>query len=86
MNYTSESKCFLEKVVGHAVHPLRTLRMPKVLCISGIVIAVLILILFSLDLAVSFPFQRVNVTMDIVFMVCALGLAYLGWSTLREQD
>jgi threonine/homoserine/homoserine lactone efflux protein len=60
--------------------------MPKILCISGIVIAVLILILFVLDLAIGFPFQRINLVMDIVFMTCALALGYLGWSTLREQD
>ncbi len=60
--------------------------MPKVLCISGIATAGLVLILFLLDLAVGFPFHRINVTMDVVFTVCALGLGYLGWSTLREQD
>lgn len=60
--------------------------MPKVLCLTGMVIAILILVLFLLDLAVKFPFQRVNAVMDITFVLCAIGLGYLSWTTLREQD
>ncbi|MCU0960034.1 MAG: hypothetical protein MUF48_07995 [Pirellulaceae bacterium] len=60
--------------------------MPKVLCMSGMVIAILILVLFLLDLAVAFPFRRINAVMDITFVLCALALGYLSWSTLREQD
>ena len=60
--------------------------MPKVLCMTGMVIAILILVIFLLDLAVKFPFQRTNLVMDIVFVLCATGLGYISWSTLREQD
>ena len=60
--------------------------MPKVLCMTGMVIAILILVLFLLDLAVAFPFQRVSAFMDVMFVVCALGFGFLSWSTLREQD
>ncbi len=60
--------------------------MPKVLCMTGMVIAILILVLFLLDLAVAFPFNRVNGFMDAMFVVCALGLGFLSWATLREQD
>jgi hypothetical protein len=72
--------------VGQAVYPLRTLRMPKVLCLAGMVIAILILVLFLLDLALKFPFQRINTLMDVVFVICAVALGYVSWSTLREQD
>ena len=72
--------------MGHAVYPLRTPRMPKVLCLTGMVIAILILVLFLLDLAVKFPFQRINAMMDITFVLCAIGLGYISWATLREQD
>ena len=72
--------------MGHAVYPLRTLRMPKVLCLTGMVIAILILVLFLLDLAVKFPFQRINAVMDITFVLCAIGLGFISWTTLREQD
>jgi hypothetical protein len=60
--------------------------MPKVLCLTGVVIAILILVLFLLDLAVKFPFQRISTLMDVVFVICAVGLGYISWSTLREQD
>lgn len=60
--------------------------MPKVLCMTGMVISILILVLFLLDLAVKFPFDRFSMPMDIVFVVCALGLGFLSWMTLREQD
>ena len=60
--------------------------MPKVLCLTGMVIAILILVLFLLDLAVAFPFKRISTLMDVVFVVCAVGLGYISWSTLREQD
>lgn len=60
--------------------------MPKVLCLAGMVIAILILVLFLLDLAVKFPFNRINTVMDITFVLCAVALGYVSWSTLREQD
>jgi len=60
--------------------------MPKVLCMTGMVIAILILVIFFLDLVVKVPLQRTNPVMDVVFILCAIGLGYLSWSTLREQD
>ena len=60
--------------------------MPKVLCMTGMVISILILLLFLLDLAVAFPFQRISLLMDIVFVICAVGLGYISWATFREQD
>ncbi len=60
--------------------------MPKVLCMTGMVIAILILVLFIADLALSFPFSRVSLFMDVSFVICALGLGYLSFSTFRELD
>ena len=67
--------------------------MPKVLCMTGIVISLLVAILFALDLILSFtgpvwaaPFRNASATMDVLFLLCAGGLGYLSWSTLREQD
>jgi len=74
------------QVVERAAYPLRTFRMPKVLCLTGMVIAILIFALFLLDLALKIPFQRISLMMDIVFVLCAAALGYLSWSTLREQD
>jgi hypothetical protein len=50
------------------------------------VIAVLLLILFGLDLAVQFPFKRKEPVLDAVFVLCALGIGYLAWATWRELD
>jgi hypothetical protein len=59
--------------------------MPKALTILGMIVAILLLIVFALDLAVGIPFSKASQTMDIVFVICALLLAYLSWATLREQ-
>jgi len=59
--------------------------MPKALCISGLVIAGLLLLVFGMDLAIGFPFGGANSTLDIGFIVCSAILGYLSWSTYREQ-
>lgn len=59
--------------------------MPKALCISGMVVAVLLLLVFGLDLAVGFPFGGVNTTMNVGFLICSAILGYLSWTTFREQ-
>ena len=58
--------------------------MAKGLTIISMVIAVLVLVLFSVDLAIKIPFRRANMVMDIVFVICALGLAYISWTTYKE--
>jgi hypothetical protein len=60
--------------------------MGKGMTIGGMVIAVLILILFALDLILGIPFKKASLAMDIAFVLCALGLAFLSWSTLRDFD
>ncbi len=59
--------------------------MPKALCITGMVVAILVLILFLIDLAVGVPFKRASTTLDVVFMISAAILAYMSWTTLKEQ-
>lgn len=59
--------------------------MPKALCWTGIGVAILIMVFFVLDLAIAIPFNRTSIFMDTAFVVSALALAYLSWSTLREQ-
>jgi len=60
--------------------------MAKVLTFFGMVAAVLLLVLFAMDLAVKVPFQRFSVVMDVSFLVCAGLLGYMSWSTLRELE
>jgi hypothetical protein len=59
--------------------------MPKALCLVGTVVAVLLLLVFGLDLAIAFPFHRDSMTMDIGILVCSALLGYASWTALREQ-
>lgn len=59
--------------------------MPKALCIVGMVVAVLLLLVFGLDLTSGFPFHRVSKTMDIGLLLCSVALGYMSWTTLKEQ-
>ena len=62
--------------------------MPKVLCMAGAAISVLVFVLFLLDLVgpeVVAPFKGANRVMDIVYIVSSGIVGYLSWSTLREQ-
>ena len=58
--------------------------MPKVLTISGMVVAGLLALIFILDLASGIPFKKASTFMDVGFLICAFALAYLSWSTFRE--
>lgn len=58
--------------------------MPKIMTIAGMVIALVVLLLFGLDLALGFPFQGANLIMDIGMVVASVVLAYLSWSAFRE--
>jgi hypothetical protein len=58
--------------------------MPKALSITGMVVAVLLLLIFGLDLGLGFPFKKSSMMMDIGFLVCSAILAYMSWSTYRE--
>ena len=58
--------------------------MAKGLTIMSMVIAVLILLVFALDLATQIPFRRANWVMDLVFVICAIGLGYISWVTYQE--
>jgi hypothetical protein len=49
------------------------------------VVAILVLILFLVDLILGVPFQRASTTLDVVFMISAIALAYMSWTTLKEQ-
>jgi hypothetical protein len=65
--------------------------MPKALCLSGMVVAILIALLFLTDLVASMiapslaPFRGVSWLMDISLIVCAGVLGAMSWLTFREQ-
>lgn len=60
--------------------------MPKVLCLTGMVISILVFVMFLLDLVLAWPFDKASPGLDMAFVVCAAALGYLSWSTFREQD
>jgi hypothetical protein len=62
--------------------------MPKALCITGLSIAVVLFAIFLWDLVVPAgltPFKKASPLMDISFILCSGGLAYLSWTTWKEQ-
>ena len=59
--------------------------MPKALCLVGTVVAVLLFLVFGLDLAIEFPFHRASMVMDVGSLVCSAILGYVSWTALREQ-
>lgn len=59
--------------------------MAKVLCILSLIVAVSLLLLFGLDLAMGIPFRQANMPMDIGFAVASALLAYMSWTSFREQ-
>jgi hypothetical protein len=60
--------------------------MPKALCITGTVVAGVLLVIFAADLSLGYPFGKASWIMDVCFIVCSLVLGYLSWATLREQS
>ena len=74
--------------------PLRMLRMPKALCMTGIVISILVFVLFLADLVIGSvgatkdlaPFKGANRFLDVTFVLCSGALGYLSWATWKEQD
>ena len=59
--------------------------MAKALCIISLIVAIGLLLLFGLDLAIGVPFRKANMPMDVGFVVAAALLAYMSWSSYREQ-
>ena len=71
----------------------RNLFMPKALCITGMVVATLLAILFIADLLggkffpalAPFGGASYKSLMGLWFLLCAAALGYLSWATLKEQ-
>jgi hypothetical protein len=65
--------------------------MAKVFSMFGLLVALVLLVLFGMDLAMGdptqgsgWPFMGFSKTMDIGFIVAAVLLAYLSFTTYRE--
>ncbi len=59
--------------------------MPKYLTYFGLASAGLIGVIFLLDLILGWPFKGASLLMDVIFIVCAAVLAFLSWTTMKEQ-
>ncbi len=60
--------------------------MPKAFCITGAVVAILLLLVFGTDLAIGYPFDRQgwpSWLIDIAMVLCAGMLGYISWATFR---
>lgn len=63
-----------------------SVQMARGLTIAAMAIAILMLVLFGLDLAIGMPFGKQSLVIDICFLVCGLFLGLLGITTWRELD
>jgi hypothetical protein len=59
--------------------------MEKWLCLASMAIAGLVLVAFALDLVLKFPFGGLSFTVDIVSILSAGLVGYLGFESYREQ-
>jgi len=59
--------------------------MGKALSMLAMLVAALLILVFALDLAMGMPFKKASTMMDIGVIICGVILAYLSWSTFREQ-
>lgn len=65
--------------------------MPKALCLIGLVLAILVFLIFLLDLILGMsgvdmaPFKGATIMMDVMFVLSSGALAWVAWTTFREQ-
>ncbi len=59
--------------------------MPKAMTIAGMVVAALVLLVFTLDLVLGIPFGTGMNAMHIGAILAAAILGYVSFSTFREQ-
>ncbi|GAB5404520.1 MAG: hypothetical protein Aurels2KO_27510 [Aureliella sp.] len=66
--------------------------MPKALCLIGLVLSILICLVFLFDLVAGLagstmvaPLLAASYSVDIMFILASAALAWVAWSTFREQ-
>jgi hypothetical protein len=62
-----------------------TFWLEKSLVVSGLVVSAVLIVFFSLDLALRWPLERASVLFDECSVACGLILLYLAWDVLRSQ-
>lgn len=66
--------------------------MPKALCLSSLAIAIIIVVLFLIDLVMrvagmpaSAPLRGASLLMDLAFVTVGIIIAVMSWLTYKEQ-
>lgn len=66
--------------------------MPKALCLTSLAVAMLIVVLFLSDLVLRLagmqemaPLRGASLLMDVVFVIVGGVVAYMSWTTFRQQ-
>lgn len=66
--------------------------MPKALCLTSLVVAILVVVLFLADLLLGVagmqemaPLRGASLLMDVVFVTVGGVVAYMSWLTYRQQ-
>ncbi len=66
--------------------------MPKALCLIGLVLSILICLVFLFDLVAGLagptmvaPLLAASYVVDVMFILASAALAWVSWSTFREQ-
>lgn len=66
--------------------------MPKALCLSSLAIAIIIVVLFLIDLVMrvagmadSAPLRGASLLMDLAFVVAGITVGVMSWLTYKEQ-
>lgn len=65
--------------------------MPKILCLTGLVVSGLIALIFFMDLAFGLmgmltlaPFKLTSILLDIVLLLSSIALGFMSWTSFRE--
>ncbi|MGC4007357.1 MAG: hypothetical protein QM811_31230 [Pirellulales bacterium] len=58
--------------------------MAKGFAIFGMVVAIILLLVFGLDLTIAIPFDRISTVADVLFVLASLSLGFLSFLTFRE--
>lgn len=58
--------------------------MTKNMIFGSVAVAALVMLLSILDLTLKFPFGGYSMATDVLFLVGAIIVLYMGWETFRE--
>jgi hypothetical protein len=69
---------------AHAIERGKVRMLPNWLVLGSVIVAAIVAFLFLMDLFLSIPFGRPSTLADILFVLSAAAILYLGWETYRD--